>query len=128
VRAVWDAYRQSARVHPDDHVTLATSSRLARIAWFALPATGMQRLVRDGVNGADLALIEAVDVPHAASRYATLCLGSGDHIYVDLVARALAYDMRVRLVLGRGRPSPRLLAACPNRVRLSWDAHARLAA
>ena len=129
LRAAWDAYRgHGIRIAEDDHVVIATSSHVARVAWFALPATGMQRLVRDGQDGADLALVEAVDIDHAATRYGRMVIASGDHAFTDLALDARAHHMRVQLVIGRGQPSRQLMAACPSRTWLRLDDTVGLAA
>lgn len=129
LRAAWDAYRgHGIGIADDDHVIIATSSHVARVAWFALPATGIQRLVRDGQDGADLALIDAVDVPHAATRYGRISLASGDHAFTQLVLEAKSHRMRVQLVIGRGQPSRELMAACTARTWLRLDPTVGLAA
>ncbi len=115
----WRVYRDHAvGVRSDDQVIVATGHRAAATVWFALPQTGIQRRVRGGIDGADHALIESVDIPHLASRYERLVIASGDNIFTDLALRARARGMRVHQVVGKGTSSRTLTAACPTRTRI----------
>ena len=119
VRAFWRAYREFAvGVGEDDHVVVASSSIMAKVAWFALPQAGIQRRVKDGKDGADHALLESVDLDRDAARFGRLVITSGDHIFAPLARDARAAGMRVHQVIGNGTPSRELLSACPTRTWL----------
>lgn len=110
----WSWYTmQAVGVGPGDHVAIATGSRSAATAWFALPASGIRRLVRPGVDGADWALLDAVDLARDAARFGRLVIASGDHVFAPLALQARDAGMRVHQVIGAGYPSHRLMAACP---------------
>jgi hypothetical protein len=129
IRDVWDCYRAAVPIGPDDHVIVASSSHFARRAWFVFPADGIQRRVRDGADGADLALLESIDLDHDSRRFGTLVIGSGDGIFTDLALCARFLGMQVHQVSGVATPSGQLLSACPRRSRLKVTASAvRLAA
>jgi hypothetical protein len=73
-------------VRPNDHVVLAAAGRTAFFAGLAWP--GQQVLVGRGPDGADLAILAFIDVPHAVTTYGRVVIASGDHIFAPLV-RAL---------------------------------------
>jgi len=123
--AFWDAFRAHAvLLRSVDQVIVATGHRMAASAWFALPQHGIRRLVRGGHDGADLALLEAIDLDHYARRFGRLVIASGDHAFTPLAQDARRRGMTVHQVIGRGIPSRALMAACPTRtwLKLSQDA------
>ena len=129
VRDVWTAYNShGVTIEDNDHVVVASCSRVAKVAWFALPASGLQRVVRDGPDGADLAALSALDLPHAATRYDRLVIASGDHAFAPVAEEARSLGMAVHLVIGRGAPSRELLRACPSRTWLRLDESVGLSA
>ena len=99
-------------MQPSDHVVVATSHHAAFTAWFELPRTGIQLAVRSGPSGADYALLDALDLQHAAKRYDWLVIASGDGIFASTARRAQLLGMRTWQVSGIGRSSVPLTRAC----------------
>jgi hypothetical protein len=99
----------------------STGIHLAKTTWFVSPAHGIQRRVRGGVDGPDLALLDAYDLPHAADRFDELVIGSGDHAFTDLAIAACNLGLRTHQVIGCGSPSQTLMYACPTRTWLRVD-------
>jgi hypothetical protein len=59
---------------------------------------GGQLLVRPGRNGAGQALLDSVDFGLIAKRFGRVVIGSGNHIFADLVVKLLAADLDVEVV------------------------------
>lgn len=123
---LWRAIRDHA-VRFDKHTRTiaAATSHSAFPAFYAMETVGVpaQRLVRNGVNGADYALLESVDIDRLIrSGLQEVVLASGDGIFTELALALRARGVRVILLVGRGTPAQRLLAACPTKVRLRWRA------
>ncbi|MBP2264714.1 hypothetical protein J3A64_000178 [Pseudarthrobacter sp. PvP004] len=116
---VWSLH--TSTVTPGDRVIVAMSHRLAKRAWFVLPRQGIQRVVGSGQDGADNALLHAIDITHDSRRFSRLVIGSGDGIFTDLALKAARSGMQVEQVVGRGRPSRRLMAACTLTTQLPFD-------
>lgn len=109
VREMWGVF--SPFLTPFDQVVVASSLPLARVALFELPLQRISYHLRTGVNGADLALLDSVDVAFAAGRFATLVIGSSDHLFTQMAESAKAHGMRAWQLTGASRPSSRLHAA-----------------
>jgi len=122
----WDSYR--VFVQPGDHVVVATSHHAAFTAWFELPRTGIQLAVRSGPSGADYALLDALDLQHAAKRYDWLVIASGDGIFASTARRAQLLGMRTWQVSGIGRSSVPLTRACRLHSRLTLSPATRVLA
>lgn len=118
IAATWAAYRGGVPVTESDHVVVGSSSIFAKKAWFVLPATGVQRRVRDGQDGGELSMLEDFDLPTYAARFFRLVIASGDGIFAETATRARDYGMHVHLVLGHGLPARALLAAVSTRAKL----------
>ncbi len=125
---LWRAIRGHAVDFGPRTRTIAAASEFAAFrAFAALDAVGIpaQRLVRNGRDGAELAILEAVD-PAELERQGvrTVVIGSGDHLFAPLAADLRARGIAVTLLLGRGLPARDLLRACPSRIRLRIPAPA----
>lgn len=117
IAAVWQTLVRAIPSTPDDLMIVGSGSGFAREAWFVLPSR-IRRVVRDGKNGGERALIEAVDVDQIACRFGRLVVASGDHEFVELAMEARVRGMHVHQVTGRGRPAHSLLNAACSRSRL----------
>lgn len=116
-RRIWQVYSGYAlNIARGDQVVVASSSYVAKTVWFALPQN-IRRLVRDGRDGADLALMDDLDLPHASSRFSRLVIASGDGGFTSTALAARAAGLSVHQVIGRGQPARALMVACPTR---SW--------
>lgn len=88
-------YRSALAVRAGDHVVIGSGRRLLIAAGLAWP--GARLLLGRGVDGADLALLEAAHrVDEIAAAYHRVVIGSGDGIFAEL-ASALR---RAGLVVG----------------------------
>ena len=100
------AYASIAGVRDSDQFILATSHFAAEPTWFGW-GRPCRRLVRSGVDGADLALIDVMTEEGLADRFAHVMLGSGDGIFAEPCARLqsmgsqLTVVSRERLALSR---------------------------
>jgi len=64
-----------------DHAIVASNPALAFEVAEAFPTA--KQLVRRGTNGADDALLEAIDPADAARRFSRVVIGSGDGAFID---------------------------------------------
>lgn len=92
-----------------DHVVIATCHRAALAAWFGCPDA--RRLVRSGLDGADLALLDVMTSEKLAARYDRVVIGSGDGIFSEAAAELQAQGASVRVVTRRNQLSRRLAFA-----------------
>lgn len=79
------AYRATVTIGPADHVVIASGRRLLMAAGLAWP--GARLLLGTGIDGADLALLDASQPKAVAAAYDRVVFGSGDGIFA---ARAAA--------------------------------------
>lgn len=117
-------YRCALAVRAGDHVVIASGRGLLIAAGLAWP--GARLLLASGLDGADLALLEAARPLRAVvDSYDRVVIGSGDGIFAALAADlrraglvvvvvsrpvALAIDLRDRASLVRRLPSATLVA------------------
>ncbi|WP_071289566.1 NYN domain-containing protein [Mycolicibacterium llatzerense] len=112
VREVWAQFVNIVDTRFDDHSTVAVSGRHAAAAFFALP-TGIQRVI--GANrpdGADLALIDSVEITWAAANFGQVVIASGDHIFAPIARKFRDAGLGVIQVLGAGACSAELYRQC----------------
>jgi hypothetical protein len=101
-------YLSVADVGCQDQVVVATGVAAAPTAWFAWgPA---RRLVRAGIDGADLALLEVIGREALANRYNRVVVGSGDGIFTD-ACRVLQAVCKLTVVTRRESLSTQLRLA-----------------
>lgn len=120
VAEAWERYTARVPIRRDDHIVVATGPSLAVTAWFALPST-VRRLVGYGLDGADNALIDAMDTDHIAARYGRVVIASGDHIFAPSARSLRLKGMQVWQVGGRGYTSDALASVASHRVDLGPD-------
>lgn len=112
VREVWLQFVDVVETRYDDHSTVAVSGRHAAAAFFALP-TGIQRVI--GANrpdGADLALIDSVEIAWVAANFGQVVIASGDHIFAPMARQFREAGLGVIQVLGAGACSAELYRQC----------------
>jgi hypothetical protein len=78
-------YDRLSGISGEDHVIIASSHHAAPGAWLGWPCG--RRLVRSGLNGADLALIDVIKSENPSARYDRVVIGSGDWAFADCSAR-----------------------------------------
>jgi len=101
-------YRAVAGVGPNDLLTVAADR--SRIFEVRAAFPGAEVRFGTGPDGADLALLGAVDIGLAAQRVDTLVIGSGDHMFTGLAYEAQLAELHV-VVVSRPRSLSRRLAA-----------------
>lgn len=101
-------YHQVAPVGPEDLLTVAADVTRVFDTKAAFP--GAQLRHGCGHDGADRALIENFDIDHAAKRFDTVVIGSGDHLFVDVAYRARQRGLNV-IVVSRATSLSRSLAS-----------------
>ena len=91
------AYRSTVAVRDGDHAVIAAGPTLAIAAGLAWP--GAQLRFGHGIDGADHALLDAVEPAFAAEHYDRVVIASGDHAFVPLVAALRSRGAAVVLVV-----------------------------
>lgn len=87
----------TAELNHDDHVVIAAGPCSARAAWRGWKGAA-RRLLGIGPDGADRALLEAIDdLQWVVDRFDRVVIASGDHIFAPAVAalKALGADVLV---------------------------------
>ena len=107
---VVDRYRSVAQIESDDLVEVAVDASAWRRVAFALPRSWRVRFGY-GRDGADRALLHAVDPRVAARRFDRVVIGSGDGAFVELVEGLTAAGRRVEVVSRPASLSRRLAGA-----------------
>jgi hypothetical protein len=112
------AYEQAVAIGPRDLVVVATSHVAAVPVWYSWPDA--RRLVRSGANGADLALLHAIETEDVPGRFTRVVIGSGDGIFAEACARLQAVGCELTVV-SRARSLSRALRFAVRDVRLLDD-------
>jgi len=81
---------------PGDMVIVGCNPQLAFLAQEYFPTAKI--VTGKGKDGADRALVEAIDIQHAADRYSELCIVSGDHAFCEVAHAARQAGLRIRVV------------------------------
>lgn len=116
---VWQTLRGGAITLRDgDVVAVAASPFAAQSAVPALWGEPVQWRWRSGQDGADLALLDFMDVTDIAQRYSRLVIASGDHAFAELAQGARRRGMGVHQIVGRGGISHLLWKECTTHARL----------
>ena len=118
VTSLWCQYRTLTGMRWDDHVIVAVSRRHAATAFLALPGTVQRVVGRNTADGADLALIDAVDARWAQRRFEQAMVATGDHIFAETARHLNDLGLEVVQVIGRGLPSAHLYRQCSRQLYL----------
>lgn len=109
VAAFWDVLkRQAPGIAPRDHVVVGAGRGVAQR--YRTSVTGPNVRWVTGANapdGADRALLGAIDLYRVARDYDELVIVSGDHAFADLARRAKTFGLSVQVVTSetpQGRP------------------------
>jgi len=100
------SFRSCLGVRDDDQAMLVASGRTLFIAGHAW--SGTQRGVGKGKDGADLEILRRCDVAHIATRFTSVVLASGDHIFAPLVLALQDAGVQVTIVARTGSISSAL--------------------
>lgn len=114
---VWRTYQTAIGVQPGDHAIIAAGVTVAT-RLIGLDLRNVQLRFGRGIDGADNALLDAIDITHYAKRFNTIIIASGDHAFAPLAQKARQLGMRTWMVAGRGLPSRALSAHCQFRSQL----------
>lgn len=121
IARVWRTYRYGVQTSPQDHYIVGSSHGFASLAWFILPTQGIQRVVRSGKDGGELAILAEVDLAHAATRFDRIVIASGDGMFTEAATTARAHGLHVHQVSGIGKRSGALAAAAHTHSRLRLE-------
>lgn len=91
--------RQAPGIAPRDHVVVGASRMVVRKYRAAIQGANVKWVVgADAPDGADRALLAAVDLRSVARGYDELVIISGDHAFSDLARRAKKFGLTVHVV------------------------------
>lgn len=125
IKDLWNQLKPA--IAPGDQVLVATGPAMAKHALFALQSEGVRFLVGRGIDGADNALLDAVDEEFVARRFGSLVIASGDHKLAPMARRARLQGIKRVWNLtanGGGRPSRVLREACTLHAQLNTASQA----
>jgi hypothetical protein len=100
-------YRAAAPVLAGDHAVIGSGTTLAVAAGVAWP--GAQLVLGRGIDGADRALLVAIDVAFIAAHYDRVVIASGDHCFAGLAWSLRREGLDVRVVTQTERSLARAL-------------------
>ena len=90
---------QAPGVAPHDHVVVGASRRVARKYRGTLGGSNLKWVVgADAPDGADRALLGAIDLYRVARDFDELVIVSGDHAFADLARRAKRFGLSVQVI------------------------------
>lgn len=97
---LWGRLRaQAPRISPHDHVVVGAARRVVRKYRAAIHEPNVRWVVgADAPDGADRALLAAIDLHRVARDYDQLVIISGDHAFADLARRAKQHGLTVHVV------------------------------
>ncbi|MFF2299782.1 NYN domain-containing protein [Arthrobacter sp. NPDC058127] len=100
VASLWNVIRQEAPgIAPNDHVVVGAARYVVRKYRAAITGDNVNWVVgADAPDGADRALLAAIDVRRVARDFDELVIISGDHAFVDVARRARALGLTVHVV------------------------------
>lgn len=121
VRRVWNTYANGIGLGQNDSVIVASGPTLAKVAAFELSDFNLCYHIRSGIDGADNALLDQIDLSHVARRFEWLIVASGDGIFAPLMEQARSTGIKVWHVAGRGGVSKQIRSACALHSRLRLE-------
>lgn len=109
VASFWSILKgQAPGIAPHDHVVVGASRGVVRRYRAAITGSNVRWVVgAEAKDGADRALLGAVDLYRVARDYDELVIVSGDHAFADLAHRAKTFGLSVQVVTAetpQGRP------------------------
>jgi hypothetical protein len=119
VRAARELYRSSDFFHEGDLVVIACNHGASSSVAFGWPDARLK--IRSGQDGADLALLDAIDEEGLPHRFTRVVVASGDGIFADTVSSLAQYGIEVSVVAPVGGPSKRLRLAASRHSLIDTD-------
>lgn len=100
VAAFWALLKQQAPgIAPHDHVVVGAARAVVRKYRDAIRGANVKWVVEaDAPDGADRALLAAIDLSRVAQEFDELVIVSGDHAFADLARRAKSHGLAVHVV------------------------------
>lgn len=100
VAALWQVLKlQAPTITPFDHVVVGASRMVVRKYRAAIHGPNIRWVVgADATDGADRALLAAIDLRRVARDYDELVIVSGDHAFADLARKAKLAGLSVQVV------------------------------
>ena len=100
VAAFWAILKQQAPgIAPHDHVVVGAARAVVRKYRAAICGANVKWVVgADAPDGADRALLAAIDLHRVAQAFDELVIVSGDHAFADLARRAKSHGLTVHVV------------------------------
>ena len=100
IRNAWRVLRDEAPgIAPADDVLIGAAERVARRLEPLIQGRNVRWVVGEQIaDGADLALLEAIDLDAVATRFDELVIVSGDHAFAPLARRARLLGLSVQVV------------------------------
>lgn len=110
---LWNTYRQQGPgIGPDDLVIVAGSIRSAEKFSSVIGGPNVRWAVgSNGPDGADAALLRAINPRRHSKKFQVAYIGSGDHIFTDVVRQLQSNHVKVRLVVTEREDGTQSLAA-----------------
>lgn len=119
VAEVWDEYQRVTGMCEDDHVIVSVSQRNAVATFFSLPAAVQRIIGSNEADGADHALLEAIDIAWTARRFGQVMVATGDGIFTPVAACLHARGLQMVQVIGGGKPATSLYRQCAMQLYLT---------
>lgn len=112
VATLWNLIKQQAPgIAPHDHVVVGAARRVVRKYRAAIHGDNVKWVVgADAPDGADRALLSAIDVRRVARDFDELVIISGDHAFVPVASQAKALGLVVHVVTVEHPTSSTMLA------------------
>ena len=114
---VLDQYLEAANWRSGDSVVIASNPKLMRRMAFQLADFPCRMLCAWGESAADQLLLGAVP-NHVETRYARVVVGSGDHIFGDLINQLCGSKVQTLVIAEAGSTSRQLYAGADEVCRL----------
>lgn len=125
VFVLWSILKQQAPgIAAHDHVVVGASRSVARKYRPVIHGANVRWVVgADAQDGADRALLAAIDLHRVAARYDELVIVSGDHVFADLARCAKKAGLSVQVVTAE-HPEQRSMLA--RELAAAADTHTRI--
>jgi hypothetical protein len=112
VRDAWSEFVGVTGARYGDHSAVAVAKCNAASAFFGLPSNIHRIVGLDQPDGADIALIDSIDIDWATHNFGQIVIASGDHIFAPVAREFRDAGLRVAQVIGAGHCSTDLYLAC----------------
>ncbi|OUS97270.1 NYN domain-containing protein [Rhodococcus sp. NCIMB 12038] len=123
IARAWNEYQQTVGISATDRVVVAVACRHRHTISSTLPSAVEIVLGDNGPDGADRALLAALDIDTVDPESTRVLIGSCDHIFAPLAAALRLRGVNVAQVIGIGTSSTALYRACPRQYYLPTRLH-----